>query len=442
MVPEPLPPPPPADTGESRWPPFHLKSDLQPPHLGLIPEPGQTSLNRAAGEGLRLAYVCSEYPPALHGGIGSFTRSLGRKLAQRGHAVRVVGIYPGLRPGAMPENDQGVLVWRLGGLARRLGWIWNRFVLYRTVARWAARGEVDLIEVPDWLGEAAGWPRLAAPVIMRLHGSASYFSHEMKRRLDRLTFLLERSNARRADFYCSVSRYTARETQALFGLSKPPEAILYNGVEAGGSPAPIARSKDQVVYTGTLTEKKGVLSLVRAWPQVARKHPSARLHLYGKDTRTASGESMQARLESLLGNDLRPKVIFHGHVTRAVLDQALGEARVGVFPSYAESFGLAPVEAMAVGCPVIFSRRTSGPEVVQDGEDGLLVDPENPESIAGAITRLLEDDALAERLSRKGREKAERAFSLDSLVVQNESFYRECLRAYAGSHPSATRRLH
>lgn len=393
----------------------------------------------AAQERLRVAFICSEYPPALHGGIGSFTQCLGRKLVQRGHSIRVAGTYPGLKAGTIAEDDQGVRVWRLSGTSRRLGWIWNRYLLYRTVARWVGQGEVDVIEVPDWQGAAAGWPRLAVPVIMRLHGSVAYFSQEMKRKPDRLTFFLEKRSAHRADFYCSVSRYTGIETQALFGLPTPPHAIIYNGVETRNSLPVLPRSKDQVVYTGTLTEKKGVVSLIRAWPVVARKHPTARLHLYGKDTRTASGESMKARLELLLGETLKNTVIFHGHVTRAVLDQVLTEARAGVFPSYAEACSLAPLEAMSMGCPVIYSKTTSGPEVIQEGEDGLLIDPESPESIAKAIDSLLSNDALADRLSRNGQDKVRRSFSMDSLAVRNELFYRECLQAYAGSHSRAAR---
>ena len=71
---------------------------------------------------------------------------------------------------------------------------------------------MDLVEVPDWEGWAAGWPVLAAPVVARLSGSAAYFAAEMNRRVKRVAYWLERASLRRADFRCSESRYTARRT--------------------------------------------------------------------------------------------------------------------------------------------------------------------------------------------------------------------------------------
>ena len=88
---------------------------------------------------------------------------------------------------------------------------------------------------------------------------------------------------------------------------------------------------------------------------------------------------MRAALEQRL-DGFAPSVRFHGAVPHPVVLSALASARVAVFPSFAEAFGLAPLEAMAHACPTIFSRRGSGPELICDGRDGLLVDPSNPEA--------------------------------------------------------------
>lgn len=83
---------------------------------------------------------------------------------------------------------------------------------------------------------------------------------------------------------------------------------------------------------------------------------------------------------------------FHGHVERAELVAALQRAGLDVFPSSAEAFALAPLEAMAYGCPTIYSQRGSGPELIENGRDGLLIEPDQPHEIAGAIVRVLTDD--------------------------------------------------
>jgi glycosyltransferase involved in cell wall biosynthesis len=164
------------------------------------------------------------------------------------------------------------------------------------------------------------------------------------------------------------------------------------------------------------------VSLARAWPSVVRRRPDARLHVFGKDGRTPELPSMKAHLVELLGSDAGT-VTFHGHVPRADLKAALHRARAAVFPSYAESFGIAPFEAMGCGCPTIYTERGPGPEVVRDGIDGLLVEPDDPADIARAILALLEDDALAGRLSPAGRERVSSRFSIRVQLPINEAFF-------------------
>jgi glycogen synthase len=402
-----------------------------------------TSIMRSAEEeampqsarALRICFLCSDYPPGPHGGIGTMTQILARALVADGHQARVLGVYPRDYPAPERESDRGVRVERLREPDRPGGWLEARWRCYRQVARWAAAGEIDLVEVPDWSGWAAGWPRLPVPVVVRLNGSATYFGHEAGRPVRSVTRWIETCSLRRADFVASASRYTARQTEMLFGLRRPVDAILYNPIEhlpANDAPRP---SSETVVFTGTLVEKKGVVSLVRAWHEVIRRRPAARLHLYGKDGRLASGHSVQCRLEDML-EEHRASVEFHGHVDRGTILAALRTARLAVFPSYAEAFALAPLEAMACGCPTIGTRLGSGPELITPEVDGLLVDPDHPHELSQAILRLLEDNALAERLGTAGRHRVTTTFSVDRLLAENVAFYRRCLKSprYAGAH--------
>jgi glycosyltransferase involved in cell wall biosynthesis len=187
-----------------------------------------------------------------------------------------------------------------------------------------------------------------------------------------------------------------------------------------------------VVFTGTLTPKKGVVSLIDAWPQIARECPTAELHLYGKDGKTADGEPMQAHLQSRLPGDVASRVTFHGHVSRPKVLEALRTARVAVFPSYSEAFGLAPVEAMSCGCPTIYSMCGPGREIGEDGRDLLLIDPANPADIARAVARVLSSDELAGTLSLNGWQRVQNAFLLERQVEQNVEFYTQCCNQFHG----------
>jgi glycosyltransferase involved in cell wall biosynthesis len=122
-----------------------------------------------------------------------------------------------------------------------------------------------------------------------------------------------------------------------------------------------------------------------------------------------------------------------------VLLHQLRRARVAVFPSFAEVCAMAPLEAMACGCPTISSARGSGPELFDHERHGLLVDPGNPAAIAAAIVRLLRDDDLASRLAAAGREHVVERFGLAGRLNDNLDFYSDCLHRFAGGRRASPR---
>ncbi len=380
---------------------------------------------------MKICFVCCEYPPAPHGGIGSMTQVLGRALVAAGHEVRVIGIYPSLDGLAEAEDDGGIGVYRLQRPGGRFGWTRGRRLLFERIARWVERGETDLVEVPDWEGYAACWPSLAAPVVTRLHGSITYFTREMEEPLDWPAYCLEAASFHRADYCCSTSAYTAYRTARLFGSRLRPVSVLFNPVDVPVETPPWSRDCRRVVYAGTLTAKKGVVSLIRSWPRVALSRPDAELHLFGKDAGAPDGGPMRDLLVSLLPEECAVSVHFHGHCNRERLQSEFRACRLAVFPSFAEAFSLAPMEAMAEGCPVICSARCSGPELIEHGVNGLLIDPGSPAQIGDAILRLLNDDAGCERLGAAGRRTVADRFSSGVIAARNEEFYRACVSRYA-----------
>lgn len=320
-------------------------------------------------------------------------------------------------------------VYRFREATGRFSWVPARIRLFRLLRRWSRGGEIDLIEVPDYGGPAAGWPSLPVPVVARLSGSGSFFAAEMGRSLTR-SYYVELASLRRADYWCSESRYMAEKTRELYKMSTPPDAILYNPVTLPPAGDEKARSAVRVVFAGTLTVKKGIVSLLAAWPKVLAGFPAAELHIWGKDGRTEDGGSMRARLEADIPPEWASTVHFHGHIALDDLLAQFHTARLAVLPSFAEGFALTPLHAMAAGCPTVYTTRGSGPELIQEGKTGLLVDPASPDEISGAILRLLLNGDLAARLGRAGRRHIAENFSLDTLIQKNEAFYDECLRRF------------
>jgi glycosyltransferase involved in cell wall biosynthesis len=313
--------------------------------------------------------------------------------------------------------------------------------LFRYISNWARAGEVDIVEVPDWQGWAAYWPSLPVPVVTRLNGSATYFDAEMGRSTPWLTRRLETSSLRGSDAWCSVSRYTADKTRAIFGLQTSPQAILPNPVPLSPPSDWARRRKGVVVFSGMLTEKKGVIPLIDAWQRVASRFDQATLHMLGKDGTAPGGGSMIAHLRTRLSGTAAERVHFHGRVPHQQVLARLAEANVAIFPSFAEAFAIAPLEAMSAGCPTIGTALGSGPELIEDGVDGLTVDPRHPDGIAAAIGRILSGDGFARALAARGRYKIEHRFSIDRLLPDNVAMYRQCVAQHAAAARRRERRV-
>jgi glycosyltransferase involved in cell wall biosynthesis len=154
------------------------------------------------------------------------------------------------------------------------------------------------------------------------------------------------------------------------------------------------------------SREKNVSLALRAFALVAKELPNAKLEIFGDGPERA----MLVRLSDELA--LLDKTTFHGHIERV---RAAGRFNVLAVPSAKESFGMAALEAMADGLPVVATRVGGLPEVVVHGKTGLLVPPENPRAMADALLALLRDSVRAKQLGEAGRERATRLFTEEKM---------------------------
>lgn len=377
---------------------------------------------------MKICYICSEYPEGPHGGIGTFVREVARKFVSEGHSVKVIGVYFRNYPAPDYEVDHGVEVFRIRKGDGKFDWISAWLRQYRMVKEWALNGEVDIVEAADSSGWFAFWPKMNIPLVIRCHGSNTYFSHLNGKKPNKLTNLLEKKSLKRADFYCSVSRFTAEKTRQLFKIDREFE-LIYNGIKTPSPDENIKREKGIVVFSGTLIEKKGVIQLIQAANLLYDRGVDFHLYLFGKDTQDPVRGSVKKFLEGLIGEEVRDKIHFMGNVPRTELFTFYQKATVAVFPSFMEAFAFAPIESMAYGCPTVYSDQTSGRELIDDGVNGFLVDPYKPEEIADALQRILTDPALAKEIGARGIEKS-KEFSSDIMEEKTINFYKQCIEDF------------
>lgn len=160
---------------------------------------------------------------------------------------------------------------------------------------------------------------------------------------------------------------------------------------------------------------------IRALPHILAREPAARLVLAGTDLWDAHPE-IETNLKQLaIELGVEDQALFIGQ--RDDMPDLIDAAEMALIPSDAEPFGRAAIEAMALEKPVVGTRAGGLPEVVTDGETGLLVVPRFPESLADACLRLMENTSLAKHLGQAGRKRVESAFNCDRIADETVALY-------------------
>jgi glycogen synthase len=395
---------------------------------------------------MNILFLCDEYPPCQHGGIGSVTQLLARTLVRKGHNVSVAGFYPYYRKANSKETDQGVSVYRyfygsqlLLQLSKRsfFGRFFNiehHFNKYLDSLRTIIKdNKIEIIESPDF-SEAFRYsgpkmiqfPNFGIPMIIKLHGSYSVLNiQEKKFGENSNTFFKELTLLNSAAGIVAVSESIKQRVIDIFKFKHRID-VLYNGIVLNDKAKyDIKNQSNTVVFAGTLVRTKGIFSLLEAWRNVLSFIPFAHLDLYGK------GDSKTIReIQTYLKDFPKESVILRGFISKEQLPAIYSSASCAIFPSFQESFSMAPMEAMAIGCPVIYTKRTSGPELIINGVDGLLVDPDNIPEIAGAMILLLTNRVIATEIGQMGFQKIKNSFDISIIAEKHIGYYSEVIQDF------------
>ena len=425
-----------------------------------------------SGERLRIGLISEELPPETGwGGIGSYSQQLARGLAEWGHRVHVFARGWGER---RLERAFGVEVHRLPipepSWRRGTWWINLRFPESRQVLLWSAavrravaevraREGLDLIESPEFHAQGlfSSFARGGPPMVVRLHTPAFICRRANgtgpgASRFDTwLSEAAERWTALRAALVTSPSRALAEDVAQHWRIAPDSVRVVPNPIDeaeflprsGSGSAEPL------VLFVGRLERRKGIETLVAAWPKVRTAVPHARARFVGDDHPSGpGGESMRAhlmkRLDAAAGAE--HGVSFAGAVGRSALPAIYAAARVCVVPSLYENFPYSCLEAMACGCAVVASRVGGIPEIISHGVDGLLVEAGNAPALADTIIGLLQDEGQRRRLGARARQTACERFSRRAVLDQTIAAYRAMLagrgRGSAAAHTPAEAAAH
>ena len=240
---------------------------------------------------------------------------------------------------------------------------------------------------------------------------------------DRVYLSLDYKGIKRATHVIAISHTTARDLTHHLGIPEERISVVYEGIDHHVF-RPVERSLldyPYLLYVGTEQPRKNLVALLRAFSRLKSQGRFKDLKLVkvgsaGGPEAVFSKETIRAIRELELSGD----VVFTGYVPEEDLPAYYSGAECFILPSFYEGFGFPPLEAMACGCPVIFSNVASLPEIV--GDAALLIDSNDAANLAGAIEIALTDESLKGELVLKGLERASQ-FSWEKAAKETIKVY-------------------
>ena len=416
---------------------------------------------------MKIAFFVWEFPPKIIGGLGTYALEITQQFIKRGHEVTVFtlndpsgklltrDIWRGVevyRPtpidfsGLFPTFvDTELREWGLGLRFFSDVITYNVFSAAKLCNHLVKkeRREFDILSAHDWLSVLGGISskrHLDLPLIFHVH------STERGRALGGGSCTVENFEAKGAEVSDGIITVSKVMREELISVGFPVNKInvIWNGVDPENKYNPkkileesiltirerygIQDDEFMIFYVGRLIAVKGVDCLIRAMPQVLADVPNAKLVIVGMGNLYPYLEDTVSQL------NLQDKVIFcNEFISEEERILSIAASDVCVFPSHYEPFGIVSLEAMAMKKPVVAGAiGTSGfkEQIIEEaGTDqcGYLIDPNDPNDIANAVTTILQDPDRAKKMGENARKRVLAEFTWDHVAENTISVYERFL---------------
>jgi starch synthase len=404
-----------------------------------------------SGRDLTALILTNEFPPTVYGGAGIHVAELTREIGARiGLDIRTFGDHD------ESANGRRVRGYRaessLAGADERMRGAWS--ALSRDLAMAIDEVEADVVHCHTWYTHLAGIlvkQAYGIPLVITVHSLEPlrpWKREQLGGGYDVSTWV-ERTALELADAVIAVSHGTRDDVLRLFEVAPERIHVIHNGIDAEFfSPDPatdaleryrIDRNVPYVLFVGRITRQKGIVHLVRA---IAHLDPGIGVVLCaGQPDTPEIGREMEEAVAAARATHANV-VWIPEMVSREAVRQLYSHAALFVCPSVYEPFGIINLEAMACERAVVATAVGGIPEVVADGETGVLVpleldadDPMSPadpdrfaRDLASAVNRVMADPDLRARMGAAGRRRALERFSWSSIADQTVGLYRSLVR--------------
>jgi glycosyltransferase involved in cell wall biosynthesis len=381
-----------------------------------------------------------EFPPRIIGGISRHVDDLSLALTRRGITVHVVTCdFPGA-----PEYEQihGVHVYRFNSRIPSysfLSWVFsmNQNMAEKAIDVINSHNEnIDLIHAHDWLvANAAARVKDAygKPLVSTIHATETGRRGGIHNDYQGTINEVERHLISQSSKVICCSNYMAAQIFETFNVPREKLHVIPNGVDASKFDVKIdlqavrrryAKPDAKIVaYVGRLVHEKGVHVLIGAVPKVMSVLPNVSFVIVGE------GGMKDNLSKEAWDFGVAHRVFFTGFVDEKTLISIYKASDVAVSPSLYEPFGITALEAMAAKTPVVVSDTGGLAEIVEHDKTGVKVYPDNSDSLAWGILKVLQDQSFANTLRENAYQKVVRDYNWSRIVDETTGVYRQAMQA-------------
>lgn len=339
-------------------------------------------------------------------GVGTYTYQISKTLREIDYANDYTYFYRSFSKSLLDYNERIIKLYPVTEMLKKIPFAINPLRSFKKLALRFQKEYFDLYFEPNFI-----------PIdIKAKHTIATIFDFSFKLHPEwhpgeRVAYFENNfwKNVKQADHLIAISDFTKQSAVKLFGFPEEKITTIHLGYDKHifrlypNEELVMAREKYRlsgkfILFIGSIEPRKNLNNLIRAYLSLDTSIRKDSKLVLGGFKGWKNRETVD--LLEKTGRD----VVYLGYVPYADVGKLYNLATCFVYPSLYEGFGLPPLEAMACGCPVVVSDTTSLPEVC--GDAALYVDPNNPESIASGITRMLKDESLRANFASKGIERS------------------------------------
>ena len=306
------------------------------------------------------------------------------------------------------------------------GWYLYRKYINSYVSKQINQNQIDIIEAPDWTGITA-FMSFKIPLVIRFHGSDTYFCHLEKRKQKWKNHYLETKAFSTAQAFIAPTDFAGKLSKQLFKIKNKRIQTIHYGLDIKRfeNTQPLNYNQGEILYLGTIIRKKGVFELPQIFNLVKQKFPNAKLKLIGSDSQDAKTQkSTWQILKEQFHPDDNSQVSYLGKIPYEEVEQHINSANVCIFPTYAETLGMVTIESMALKKAVVNSNIGWAQELMEDGKSGYLVHPQSHKEYSEKIVSLLNDQEKTLQFGKQARLFVETHFNIITQAQKNIDFYK------------------